>query len=111
LGIKTDRYGATFEWRQKENPERSGYTQLSSFPIDSDYFKPSTSGHMINFRVDDLEELLRKLESEGIHALGPIQVYDYGKFAHILDPEGNKIELWEPVDKVFDEMNSGQTNY
>ena len=64
---------------------------------------------MINFRVENLVELLKILKEEGIEQLGEMQVYDYGKFAHIMDPEGNKIELWEAVDEEFDKMVDGNT--
>ncbi len=70
---------------------------------DTTYFSPSTHTYMINYRVQNLEELVQLLKSEGVTVLDDIETYDYGKFVHILDPEGRKIELWEPVDKVFDD--------
>jgi len=107
LGIHTDQYGATFDWR-KENGEK-GYTVWSTFKEDTRYFDPSDKPFMFNYRVENLEELLKVLAAEGVQVVGTIEVYDYGKFGWIMDPEGNKIELWEPVDTVFDGMNP-QTN-
>ena len=62
---------------------------------------------MINYRVDDLEAMLERLKSEGVTVVGDIESYDYGKFGWIMDPEGNKIELWEPIDEVYDKMLEG----
>jgi predicted enzyme related to lactoylglutathione lyase len=103
LGLHTDDYGTSFEWRQVEN-NKPGFTIWSAFKSDSNYFAPSTKEFMINFRVADLEALLAVLKTEGIEQLGEMQVYEYGKFAHILDPEGNKIELWEPNDDDYKQM-------
>jgi len=96
LGLKTDPYGATFEWRKVDEPETKGQTVWSTFKKDTDYFAPSSKDFMFNFCVEDLEWLLAELKKEGIEQIGEMQVFDYGKFAHIVDPEGNKIELWEP---------------
>ena len=93
------------------NPEKKGYTQWSPFEKDTKYFEPSEKEFMINFRVHDLENLLVEMKSKGVKILGEMESYEYGKFAHILDPEGNKIELWEPVDKVFTRMYKGKTNF
>ena len=68
---------------------------------DTDYYKPSEKQFMMNFRVENLEELLKTLKEEGVQVVGEMQTYDYGKFGWIMDPEGNKIELWEPIDKAF----------
>ena len=64
---------------------------------------------MINYRVQNIEGMVEQLRAEGVEILDTLQSYDYGKFIHILDPEGNKIELWEPVDKVFTEMGGKTT--
>ena len=109
LGFKTDEYGGAFEWRQKTDPAKSGYTAWSPMKEDTEYFNPSDKQFMINYRVEDLEKLLEVLKAEGVQILGEIETYDYGKFAHILDLEGNKIELWEPVDTAFDEHYKGNT--
>ena len=68
---------------------------------DTTYFSPSEKPFMFNFRVDNLIELLKVLKEEGVTVVGEVEEYDYGKFGWILDPEGNKIELWEPIDKAF----------
>lgn len=95
LGLDTDAYGWSFKWEDDQLP--APMTQLGVFPEDTDYFKPASVGYMINFRVEDLDELLKVLEEEGVVLVGEPQTYDYGKFGWILDPEGNKIELWQPL--------------
>jgi D-3-phosphoglycerate dehydrogenase / 2-oxoglutarate reductase len=99
LGLKTDDYGSTFWWKDKEGNDCC--TQWSPFATDTKYFNPSQKQFMMNFRVNDLNDLLKKLSSEGITILGETETFDYGKFNWILDPEGNKIELWEPNDIIF----------
>jgi predicted enzyme related to lactoylglutathione lyase len=68
---------------------------------DTDYYEPSKKQFMINYRVENLEELLEELKKEGVEIVGEMQTFDYGKFGWIMDPDGNKIELWEPNDKAF----------
>lgn len=104
LGMNTDEYGCSFKFRKEENPEKNGYLQWSPFNEDTKYFDPSDKQFMINYRVENLVDLLEELRSSGVQVVGEIQEFDYGKFAHIVDLEGNKIELWEPVDEVFDAM-------
>jgi len=104
LGIKTDQYGASFKSRQWSAPEKSHYLQWSTFQDDTTYFQPSDKAYMINYRVEDLEWLVQELKKEGVTICDEIAVFDYGKFVHIMDPEGNKIELWEPVDASFDKF-------
>jgi predicted enzyme related to lactoylglutathione lyase len=104
LGLNTDDYGTSFEWRKPDNPEEKGYTAWSMFKKDTDYFQPSQKDFMINFRVENLEALLEELKKEGIGIVGEIQVFEYGKFAHIMDPEGNKVELWEANDEEYGKM-------
>lgn len=99
LGLNTDDYGCTFWWKDKEGYDCA--TQWSPFKSDTNYFSPSEKQFMQNFRVENLEELLATLKQEGVQIIGEMENYDYGKFGWILDIEGNKIELWEPVDKVF----------
>lgn len=96
LGIASDQYGANFEWRQADDPSKEGITVWAPFAGESNYFDPSTKDFMINYRVENLESLVAELKSAGVTVLDEIATYDYGKFVHILDPEGNKIELWEP---------------
>ncbi|MBK8518226.1 MAG: VOC family protein [Saprospiraceae bacterium] len=104
LGFNTDEYGASFTFRKNENPDKKGYLQWSPFKDDTDYFAPSEKDFMINYRVENIEELVKLLRQDGVVICDDIASYDYGKFVHILDNDGNKIELWEPVDEVFDEF-------
>lgn len=99
LGLKTDQYGSTFWWKDNDGNDCS--TQWSPFSEDTTYFSPSEKQFMQNFRVENLETLLEKLKQEGVTILGDMETYAYGKFGWILDPEGNKIELWEPIDRAF----------
>jgi len=99
LGLDTDQYGCTFWWKDKEGSDCS--TQWSPMNNDTTYFEPSKSNFMMNFRVENLVELLAILREEGVTVVGDIQEFEYGKFGWILDPDGNKIELWEPIDKAF----------
>jgi predicted enzyme related to lactoylglutathione lyase len=99
LGIPVDQYGWTFWWKDENGNKCS--TQWSPFKEDTNYFSPSDKPFMMNFRVADLEGLLEVLRDEGVTVVGDMETYDYGKFGWILDPEGNKIELWEPVDSAF----------
>ena len=99
LGLKTDDYGSTFWWKDANGNDCS--TQWSPFAVDTTYFAPSEKQFMQNFRVDNLELLLQKLSDEGVTIVGDMQTYEYGKFGWILDIEGNKIELWEPIDSIF----------
>lgn len=101
LGLKTDQYGTTFQWRSFDQPGQIGHTVWSPFKNDSAYFEPSTKPYMINFRVKNLDALLAKLREQGVLIIGEVQTFEYGRFAHIMDPEGNKIELWEPQDDSF----------
>ena len=106
LGFKIDEYGSLFEFRKDENPEQKAYLQWSPFPEETDYFNPSEKEFMINYRVENIEELVQELRSNGITILDSIETYEYGKFVHILDPENNKIELWEPVDQSFTDTSN-----
>ncbi|MDO1513250.1 VOC family protein [Maribacter confluentis] len=99
LGLNTDQFGCTFWWKDKEGNDCS--TQWSPMPKDTTYFSPSKSSFMMNFRVENLVELLEVLKSEGVTVVGKIEEYEYGKFGWILDPDGNKLELWEPIDTAF----------
>lgn len=109
LGLHTDQYGSTFEWRQSDEPNKKGFTQWSPFSESTTYFAPSEKEFMINYRVENLEGLVVELRSAGVTIVDEMETFDYGKFIHILDPEGNKIELWEPVDETYDDMVEGRT--
>lgn len=101
LGMATDEYGSMFEFRLSDNPDVKGYLQWSTFPEKTKYFEPSTKDFMINYRVSNIEKLVEQLKNSGVTVVDNIESYDYGKFVHIMDPENNKIELWEPVDSAF----------
>lgn len=96
LGLNTNEYGATFEWYEGDDSTKKAQTQWSPFKESTKYFEPSTRDFMINYRVANLEALVEELKKEGVTIVDSIESYDYGKFVHILDAEGNKIELWEP---------------
>ena len=98
LGLETNPYGATFEWYESPDSTTKAQTQWTPFAETSKYFEPSNRDFMINYRVENLEALIVELKKEGVTILDDIATYDYGKFVHILDSEGNKIELWEPID-------------
>lgn len=104
LGLNTDEYGASFEWRHSHNPNQKGYSLWSPFKESTNYFEPSKKDFMINFRVENLSWLVEQLKLEGITIIDEIAEYEYGKFVHILDPEGNKIELWEAFDPPYENM-------
>ena len=89
----------SFKWTTENDPPVAGQTVFSFFKEESDYFAPSQSRYMINFRVKDLSALLNDLKSKGIWVDDKVEEYEYGKFGWTMDPEGNKIELWEPVDE------------
>ena len=97
LGLPTDQWGTMFKSRDIDNPDQVNYLQWSPFDKKTDYFDPSKKEFMINYRVQNIEEFVKVLKDKEITVLDEITEYDgIGKFVHILDPEGNKIELWEP---------------
>lgn len=100
LGMTTNNYGVLFEFNGGE-PSK-GFLQLGTFESNSDYFGDPKQQSMINFRVDDLEKFKGELMEQSVKIVDEIETYSYGKFLHIEDPEGNRIELWEPVDAEFD---------
>jgi len=93
LGIASQEGHANFEWRDSQG--RQGSTAWALFPAKTDYFGPSGASCMINYRVADLADLLEALRKAGV-TIEKCEDYDYGRFAWITDPEGNRIELWEP---------------
>lgn len=104
LGVSTNQYGAVFEWRQGADSSKKGFTTWSPFSESTKYFEPSTREFMINYRVENLVLLVEELKKEGVTIVDEIETYEYGKFVHILDNEGNKIELWEPNDIEYEKM-------
>ncbi len=99
LGINSDEYGSKFLWRDTNDRNKKGSTIWGPFSNDTDYFDPGGKEFMINYRVENLKLLIEELRKEGVEVLGSVVEYDYGKFAWIRDPDGNKVELWEPVDE------------
>lgn len=104
LGLNTNPYGAVFEWYQGADSTKKGFTNWSPFKETTNYFEPSSKDFMINYRVADLEALVEELTKNGVTVLDSIETYEYGKFVHILDAEGNKIELWEPNDVEYEKL-------
>ncbi len=109
LGIAMDNYGSSFQWRQAEDKEKLGHTAWSPFDEASDYFGDSPQQYMINYRVENLVELVEELKKEHVTIVDEIQHFEYGKFVHILDLEGNRVELWEPKDEVYEKMLNAVT--
>ncbi len=107
LGLNTNDYGVLFEFNSEKRDK--AYLQLGTFPMDTDYFGSDTQQAMVNFRVDDMELLQSKLKAQQVKILGDLQEYEYGKFLHIADPEGNRIELWEPIDSAFESSDDPKT--
>lgn len=99
LGIQSDKYGHSFKWRDQNDASKECITQWSPMEEKTDYYEPSSSEFMINYRVENLEALLSELKKSNVQIVGKMQEYDYGKFAWILDLEGRKVELWEPNDE------------
>ena len=103
LGIDAADWGGfAFLWREREAPDKVGYTVWSAFDADTDHFAPSEKPYMLNFRVANLPALLEALHDEGVEVVGEMQEHPNGRFAWVLDPEGNKVELWEPADPAED---------
>ena len=98
LGVEVEDYGGhAFSWRQLDDPKRVGSTVWSIFSDDSTYFDPSGARFMVNFRVDDLDGMLQQLRAAGVTVDDKIEEYEFGRFGWCFDPDGNKVELWEPL--------------
>ena len=97
LGIDVQDWGgAVFRWVTPENPSGIGTTTWSPFKQDTEYFAPGTATFMVNYRVEDLHQLLAALRAEGCRVEDKVEESEYGKFGWVVDPEGNKLELWQP---------------
>lgn len=97
LGLNVEEWGGVaFRWVNADNPSGTGTTIWSPFKDDTSYFGPSQSSFMVNFRVDNLHTLLAALRAEGCQVDDKIDESEYGKFGWVMDPEGNRIELWQP---------------
>lgn len=105
LGLKTNPYGAVFEWKQAMDSTKKGFTQWSPFSEKTKYFDKD---YMINYRVADLTALVKELRKNGVIVADSVQTDELGKFVHIIDIEGNKVELWEPNDVACE--NYGKQN-
>jgi predicted enzyme related to lactoylglutathione lyase len=92
LGLQTNDYSATFEWRQEADESKKGFTVWSLFNDETNYFAPSQKDFMINYRVENLENLVEELRKEGVTIVDTIETFSYGKFIHLLDPKGNIID-------------------
>ncbi len=106
LGFDLDTYGCTFLPQHLSNGK--GHMAFSFMPDNTPYFDPSHADFMLNFRVSDLENFIKDLQSKGVETLDEIAIYDYGKFIHILDCNGLKIELWEPADEQYESIISAK---
>lgn len=109
LGLEIDDYGSAFEFRNANRPDEINYLRWSPFYESTDYFNPSEKEFMVNYRVQNIEGLVEKLKGNGVTIVDKIEEYEYGKFVHVMDHEGNKIELWEPIDSFFTEMGGNTT--
>lgn len=109
LGLVIDDYGSVFEFRNANNPNEINYMRWSAFENGDEYFKPSLKEFIINYRVQNLEGLVKQLKEDGVTIVDTVTTYDYGKFVHIMDNDGNKIELWEPIDSVLTQMGGKTT--
>ncbi len=109
LGIEVNEFGSIFEFRNSDNPNEKNYLVWSPFKKGDEYFNPSNKEYMINYRVNNIEKMVEKLKKNGVKILDNIETYDYGKFVHILDLEGTKIELWEAIDSVLTNNNEPTT--
>ncbi len=109
LGLAIDQYGSPFEFRNANAPEEINYLMWSPVKGGTNFFAPSKKELIINYRVNNIEGLVRKLEANGATMIDTIASYEYGKFVHLLDLEGNKIELWEPIDSVLTKIGGATT--
>ncbi len=101
LGFPIDQYGAMWDMRTSGKVDAPVYLQWSVMETGTEYMKPSSEAYMVNYRVDDLVTLIDQLRRDGVTILDEMETFDYGKFIHILDIDGRKVELWEPVDTAF----------
>lgn len=97
--ISNGEYGTMFQWNQPDSPSADNCTTWCIFPESTKYFQPSQSSLMVNYVVDDLHAVLDALRKEGVWVDPKVEEFDYGKFGWIMDPDGNRIELWEPLPK------------
>jgi len=108
LGMTTNAYGVLFEFNRPD--AKRGFLQLGTFEAESSYFGAASQQVMINFRVDNLVSFEKELRAKEVRIVDTMESYDFGKFLHIEDPEGNRIELWEPVQDEFSDETSMPMN-
>jgi len=108
LGLAIDEYGSPFEFRNANRPKEINYLRWSPAK-GPDFYAPSEKEFMINYRVQNIEGLVKNLRKNGVTILDKIETFEYGKFVHIMDSESNKIELWEPVDSVLTKLGGETT--
>jgi len=109
LRLAVNKYGSSFEFRNAHRPDEINYLNWNPFSEDNPHFEPSKKEFMINYRVQNIEGLVAQFRENGVTVLDEIETFEYGKFVHIMDLEGNKIELWEPIDEVFTKMGGATT--
>ncbi len=110
LGLVTNDYGSIFAWRHDTAPEQRGFTVWGAFADDTDYFGAQDQQFMVNYRVDNLESLVASLKTEGVEIVSEIMNEPQGKFVHIIDLDGRRVELWEPDDEACERESEGVTN-
>lgn len=106
LDMNVNDYGVLFAFN--DNSVQKGFMQLGTFDANSTYFGNERQQVMLNFRVNELEIFVEELKAKKVKILDELESYEYGKFIHIEDPEGNRIELWEPMDEVFEKTENFQ---
>ena len=109
LGVQSDEYGSAFTWRRDSAPDQRGFLQWSPFGEDTDYFGSPDQQFMVNYRVDDLDGLLETLRADGVQIAGEIEEMEFGRFVHIGDNDGRRLELWEPIDAAYDDGVTART--
>lgn len=109
LGLAIDDYGSPFEFRNANDPEEINYLRWAPLNKKAAEFKPSKKSFMINYRVQNIEGLIQKLKNNNVTFTDSLMSYEYGKFIHIMDNDGNKIELWEPIDSVLTSIGGATT--
>jgi predicted enzyme related to lactoylglutathione lyase len=100
LGMVCDDWGSVFLWRKDDKPSEKGWTQWSPFKADTDYFGNRDQQFMINYRVKDLAQVVEQMREAGVEIVGDILEESYGRFAHVIDHDGRRIELWEPGEET-----------
>jgi catechol 2,3-dioxygenase-like lactoylglutathione lyase family enzyme len=109
LGMTMDEHGTSFAWRRDGEPKQRGFTLWSPFGADSEYFGDLDQQFMINLRVDDLDGVLARLRAAGVEVADHIDEQPFGRFTHLIDNDGRRVELWEPIDTEYEDIADGIT--